>query len=67
VNVSRVTLDQLVLVRIQVRQLITMHVRREAVSSSQIEGIQSTLEDTLAFDLDPGQRDLPQDVEEVVN
>jgi Fic family protein len=46
---------------------VAMYVRREAVLSSQIEGIQSTLEDTLAFELDPGQRDLPQDVEEVVN
>ncbi len=46
---------------------VAMYVRREAVLSSQIEGIQSTLEDTLAFELDPGQRDVPQDVEEVVN
>lgn len=46
---------------------VAMYVRREAVLSSQIEGIQSTLEDTLSFELDPGQRDVPQDVEEVVN
>jgi Fic family protein len=44
-----------------------MYVRREAVLSSQIEGIQSTLEDTLTFELDPGQRGVPQDVEEIVN
>jgi Fic family protein len=35
---------------------VAMYVRREAVLSSQIEGIQSTLEDTLAFELDPSQR-----------
>ena len=46
---------------------VAMYVRREAVLSSQIEGIQSTLEDTLTFELDPGRRDVPQDVEEVVN
>jgi Fic family protein len=46
---------------------VAMYVRREAVLSSQIEGIRSTLEDTLAFELDSGQRDVPQDVEEVVN
>lgn len=33
----------------------------------QIEGTQSTLEDVLAFELDPRQREVPQDVEEVVN
>jgi Fic family protein len=46
---------------------VAMYVRREAVLSSQIEGIQSTLEDTLAFELDPSQREVPRDVEEVVN
>jgi Fic family protein len=46
---------------------VAMYVRREAVLSSQIEGIQSTLEDTLAFELDPSQRAVPEDVEEVVN
>jgi Fic family protein len=30
-----------------------MYVRREAVYSSQIEGKQSTLDDVLAFELDP--------------
>lgn len=46
---------------------VAMYVRREAVLSSQIEGTQSTLEDVLAFELDPRQRDVPRDVEEVVN
>lgn len=40
-----------------------MYVRREAFESSQIEGTQSTLEDVLAFELDPRRRD----VEEIVN
>ncbi len=46
---------------------VAMYVRREAVYSSQIEGTQSTLEDVLTYELDPRTRDLPQDVEEVVN
>lgn len=46
---------------------VSMYVRREAVDSSQIEGTQSTLEDVLAFELDPRARDLPDDVGEVVN
>lgn len=46
---------------------VAMYVRREAVLSSQIEGTQSTLDDVLAFELDPKGRELPQDVEEVVN
>lgn len=46
---------------------VAMYVRREAVLSSQIEGTQSTLEDVLSYELDPRQRDVPQDVEEVVN
>lgn len=46
---------------------VAMYVRREAVLSSQIEGTQSTLEDVLTFELDPAERDLPLDVEEVVN
>ncbi len=37
------------------------------VYSSQIEGTQSTLEDLLAFELDPRGPRLPEDVEEVVN
>lgn len=32
---------------------VAMYVRREAVYSSQIEGKQSTLDDVLAFELDP--------------
>ena len=46
---------------------VAMYVCREAVDSSQIEGTQSTLQDVLAFELDPQTRDLPDDVEEVVN
>lgn len=46
---------------------VAMYVRREAVLSSQIEGTQSTLEDLLAFELDPAGRDVPRDVDEVVN
>jgi Fic family protein len=46
---------------------VAMYVRREAVLSSQIEGTQSTLNDVLAFELEPDRRDLPGDVEEVVN
>lgn len=46
---------------------VAMYVRREAVYSSQIEGTQSTLDDVLAFELDPRGLELPKDVEEVVN
>lgn len=46
---------------------VAMYVRREAVDSSQIEGTQSTLQDVLAFELDPRIKDIPDDVEEVVN
>lgn len=46
---------------------VAMYVRREAVLSSQIEGTQSTLDDVLAFELDPKTRELPKDVEEIVN
>src|SRR5262249_47994012 len=46
---------------------VAMYVRQEAVLSSQIEGTQSTLEDVLAFELDPRGQDLPRDVEEVLN
>jgi Fic family protein len=46
---------------------VAMYVRREAVESSAIEGTQSTLQDVLAFELDPSHRGLPDDVEEVVN
>ena len=44
---------------------IAMYVRREAVESSQIEGTQSTLEDVLAFELDPRALEIPRDVKEV--
>lgn len=46
---------------------VAMYVRREAVNSSAIEGTQSTLEDVLAYELDPRTQNLPDDVEEVVN
>lgn len=46
---------------------VAMYVRREAVESSAIEGTQSTLQDVLAFELDPYHRGLPDDVEEVIN
>lgn len=48
---------------------VYMHVRREAVLSSQIEGTQSTLEDLLAVELEPtpAWRQLPADVDEIVN
>ena len=46
---------------------VAMYVRREAVLSSQIEGTQSTLDDVLTFEVDPGTDSLPLDVEVVVN
>jgi Fic family protein len=46
---------------------LAMYVRHEAVLSSQIEGTQSTLEDILRFEADERGRDLPKDVDEVVN
>lgn len=46
---------------------VAMYVRREAVLSSQIEGTQSSLDDVLTYELDPGVHNLPDDVEEVVN
>ncbi|MCO5217134.1 MAG: hypothetical protein M9950_13440, partial [Thermomicrobiales bacterium] len=46
---------------------VAMYVRREAVNSSAIEGTQSTLQDVLSFELEPGKVKLPDDVEEVVN
>ncbi|HEU4758723.1 MAG TPA: Fic family protein [Dehalococcoidia bacterium] len=46
---------------------VAMYVRSEAVLSSQIEGTQSTLDDVLEYELDGDGRDLPRDVEEVVN
>lgn len=45
-----------------------MYVRREALLSSQIEGTDCTLDDVLAFELEPGTTDVPVvDVQEVVN
>jgi cell filamentation protein, protein adenylyltransferase len=46
---------------------VAMYVRQEAVLSSRIEGTQSTLDDVLAFELDSRNREIPRDVEEVVN
>ncbi len=46
---------------------VAMYVRREAVLSSQIEGTESTLEDILEYELDAKGRELPRDIEEVVN
>lgn len=46
---------------------VAMYVRREAVLSSQIEGTQSSLDDVLAFEVNPSAGALPGDVEEVVN
>ena len=45
---------------------VAMYVRYEAVLSSQIENTQSTLEEVLQFESEPGA-DHPKDVEEVVN
>jgi Fic family protein len=48
---------------------VSMYVRREAVLSSQIEGTQSTLEDLLGAELEPGgaAADSHSDVGEIVN
>jgi len=46
---------------------VSMYVRQEAVLSSQIEGTQSTLEDVLEFEADAKGREIPKDIEEVVN
>lgn len=46
---------------------VAMYVRREAVNSSAIEGTQSTLQDVLTYELEPGKIGIPEDVEEVVN
>jgi Fic family protein len=46
---------------------VAMYVRREAVLSSQIEGTQSTLDDVLAYEIDPKRANLPSDIDEVVN
>jgi Fic family protein len=46
---------------------VAMYVRQEAVLSSQIEGTQSSLDDVLAFELDPEGHEIPADVTDVVN
>lgn len=46
---------------------VAMYVRQEAVLSSRIEGTQSTLDDVLAFELGDRSREIPLDIEEVVN
>lgn len=46
---------------------VAMYVRHEAVLSSQIEGTQSSLDDVLQFEIDATGKELPKDVEEVVN
>jgi Fic family protein len=46
---------------------VFMYVRKEAVLSSQIEGTQSSLQDLLAAEAKLFERDLPSDVDEVVN
>jgi cell filamentation protein, protein adenylyltransferase len=46
---------------------VAMYVRHEAVLSSQIEGTQSSLDDVLQFEIDSAGKELPKDVEEVVN
>lgn len=46
---------------------VAMYVRHEAVLSSQIEGTQSSLDDVLQFEIDAAGKQLPKDVEEVVN
>jgi len=46
---------------------VFMYVRKEAVLSSQIEGTQSSLQDLLAAEAQLFDRNLPRDVDEVVN
>jgi Fic family protein len=46
---------------------VAMYVRHEAVLSSQIEGTQSSLDDVLQFEIDSAGKELPKDVEEVVD
>jgi Fic family protein len=48
--------------------LVFMHIRKEAVLSSQIEGTQSSLQDVLAAETDLFEAsELPRDVDEVIN
>lgn len=60
-------LDGMTYTLLDAAMFVAMYVRQEAVLSSQIEGTQSSLDDVLAFELDPGGRELPTDVTEVVN
>jgi Fic family protein len=60
-------LDGLVRIIPDPNLFISMYVRREAVLSSQIEGTQSTLEDLLEVELDPGIKGGAGDVSEIVN
>lgn len=60
-------LDGLVRIIPDPNLFISMYVRREAVFSSQIEGTQSTLEDLLEVELDPGGKGGAGDVSEIVN
>ncbi len=46
---------------------VFMYVRKEAVLSSQIEGTQSSLQDLLAAEAQLFDRNLPRDVDEVIN
>ncbi len=46
---------------------VFMYVRKEAVLSSQIEGTQSSLTDLLAAEAQMLDRDVPRDVDEVIN
>src|SRR5437764_8003800 len=46
---------------------VAMYVRREAVLSSRIEGLQSTLDDLLAVELQPRVAEIARDVDEIVN
>ena len=46
---------------------VFMHVRKEAVLSSQIEGTQSSLQDLLAVEAQLFDQNLPRDVDAVVN
>lgn len=46
---------------------VFMYVRKEAVLSSQIEGTQSSLQDLLAAEAQLFDKDLPHDVDEVIN
>ena len=46
---------------------VFMYVRKEAVLSSQIEGTRSSLQDLLAAEAQLFDRNMPRDVDEVVN